>query len=53
MVAGNDLVVAQTCTKYVPYLVECRNEKVLGASNFTVEQIVTLRPRSSLTLDLT
>jgi Flp pilus assembly protein TadG len=52
MVAGNDLVVAQTCTKYVPYLVEFMNEQILSAAIFNVEQIVTLRPRSSLTLDL-
>jgi Flp pilus assembly protein TadG len=52
MVAGNDLVVAQTCTKYVPYLVEFMYKEVLSSAIFDVEQIVTLRPRSSLTLNL-
>lgn len=53
MVAGNDVVVAQTCTTYKPYLAEFMGKSILGNTQFSVEQIVTVRPRSSLMLDLT
>lgn len=52
MVAGNDLVVAQTCTTYKPYLAEFMGSKILGNTQFSVEQIISVRPRSSLLLNL-
>jgi Flp pilus assembly protein TadG len=51
MVAGNDLVVAQTCAKYKTFVGEIVGVKILGDTNFKVEQEITLRPRASLTLD--
>ncbi len=51
MEAGNDLVVAQTCMKYTPYVGTFLGKDILGDTNFDVEETVTLRPRSSLTLN--
>jgi hypothetical protein len=51
MTAGNDLVVAQTCMTYVPYVATFLGEKILGATSFNVEQAVVVRPRSTLVLD--
>ena len=48
MAAGNDLIVAQACMKYKPYVTNFLGDSVIGNSNFNVEQIVTVRPRSSL-----
>ena len=51
MVANNDLVVAQTCAKYKTFVGEIVGVKILGDTEFTVEQEITLRPRASLLLD--
>lgn len=51
MSAGNDLIVAQSCMKYTPYVATFLGKNVLGETEFDVEQIVTLRPRSSLQLN--
>ena len=51
MVANNDLVVAQTCAKYKTFVGEFLGVKILGDTQFTVEQEITLRPRASLLLD--
>jgi Flp pilus assembly protein TadG len=52
MTAGNDLIVAQACYKYSPYIGTFMGKDLLGDTEFNVEQIVTLRPRASLTLTL-
>jgi Flp pilus assembly protein TadG len=52
MEAANDLVVAQACTKYVPPYIDYLNVPyILGSADINLEQIITLRPRSSLKLD--
>jgi TadE-like protein len=51
MVAGNDLVVSQTCAKYKTFVGEILGQKILGDTEFNVRQEITLRPRASLTLD--
>ena len=51
MTAGNDLVVAQACMTYTPYVATFMGQKIMGKTSFSVEQIVMVRPRSSLKLD--
>jgi Flp pilus assembly protein TadG len=51
MTAGNDLIVAQACMKYEPYVANFMGTSVLGKTQFDVEQIVTLRPRATLTMN--
>ena len=51
MVSGNDLVVAQACMKYQPYVATFMGDKILGETSFDVEQTIIVRPRSSLKLD--
>ena len=50
MVAGNDLVVAQACMTYEPYVATFLGKNILGATFFNVEQSVVVRPRSTLVL---
>jgi Flp pilus assembly protein TadG len=50
MAAGNDLIVAQTCMTYVPYVATFLGKNILGATFFNVEQSVVVRPRSTLVL---
>ncbi len=50
MTAGNDIIVAIACMQYTPYVATFLGENVLGATTFNLEQIVMLRPRSSLML---
>ena len=50
MTAGNDIIVAIACMRYTPYVATFLGENVLGATSFNLEQIVMLRPRSSLML---
>lgn len=50
MTAGNDIIVAIACMQYTPYVATFLGENVLGATTFNLEQVVMLRPRSSLTL---
>jgi Flp pilus assembly protein TadG len=49
MVAGNDLIVAQACLPYTPFIGPFLGDAM--AAEFNVEQIITVRPRASLTLD--
>ena len=55
MTAGNDVILARTCTTYTPTIVKWWNGSVnvdvLGASSFTVRQAIAVRPRSSLSLN--
>jgi Flp pilus assembly protein TadG len=51
MEAGNDLIVTQACMKYKPLVADLLGTSILGSSLLNIEQTITLRPRSSLTLD--
>jgi Flp pilus assembly protein TadG len=55
MTAGNDVILARTCTTYTPTIVKwwngTANINILGASSFTVRQAISVRPRSSLELN--
>ncbi len=50
MTAGNDLVVAQACMTYEPFIATFLGKDILGATFFNVEQAVVVRPRSTLVL---
>jgi Flp pilus assembly protein TadG len=50
MTAGNDLIVAQACMTYEPYVATFLGAEILGATFFNVEQAVVVRPRSTLVL---
>ncbi len=51
MTAGNDLVIAQSCMDYTPVVTEFLGTKILGTTSMKIEQIITMRPRSTKTLD--
>jgi hypothetical protein len=51
MTAGNDLVVAQACMTYVPWVATFLGDEIIGSSFFNVEQAVVVRPRSTFVLD--
>lgn len=53
MTAGNDIIVAQACMTYVPYIATFLGDSILGAATFSVQQDIMVRPRSSLTLNRT
>jgi Flp pilus assembly protein TadG len=53
MSASNDIIVAQACTTFVPYVVSFLGNDILGASSFNVQQDVMVRPRSTATLSCT
>jgi Flp pilus assembly protein TadG len=50
MEANNDLVVAQTCARFKPFLANFFDVSIFGADTIQVQQDITLRPRSTLTL---
>lgn len=50
MTAGNDVVVAQACVTFVPYIATFLGKSILGDTSFDVGQEVVVRPRSTLTL---
>lgn len=51
MTAGNDIIVAQSCMIYVPYVATFLGDALLGATSFNVQQEVMVRPRSTAVLD--
>jgi Flp pilus assembly protein TadG len=51
MTDGNDLVVAVVCTTYAPYVATFLGKSILGATSFTMNEQIALRPRQSTTLD--
>ena len=51
MTAGNDLVVAQSCMTYTPYVATFMGTKIIGKTSFKIEQTIMVRPRSSAKLD--
>lgn len=53
MTDGNDLIVAVVCTDYTPYVATFLGNNVLGATTFTMNEQIALRPRQSTTLNCT
>ena len=51
MTAGNDVIVARACTTYSSTIASFMGTSILGATNFTVRQAISVRPRSSLVLN--
>ena len=51
MVAGNDILIASICTVHEPAMSQLLGKQVLGATSFTIQSQVRLRPRESLTLN--
>jgi hypothetical protein len=50
MTDGNDLIVAVLCTQYTPYIATFLGQNILGATTFTMNEQIALRPRQSATL---
>lgn len=53
MTDGNDLIIAVVCTTYAPYIASFLGKSVLGATSFTMNEQIALRPRQSSTLECT
>lgn len=51
MTAGNDLIVAQACMVYTPIVTKFLGTTIMGTTSMKIEQTITMRPRSSTTLD--
>jgi Flp pilus assembly protein TadG len=45
MTAGNDVVIARTCTTYTPAIANFMGTNILGATTFSVRQAISGRPR--------
>lgn len=50
MTAGNDVIVARTCTIFSPAVAAFAGTTILGATTINLKQAISVRPRSSLTL---
>jgi Flp pilus assembly protein TadG len=50
MTDTNDIVVAVVCTTYTPYIANFLGQAILGATTFTMNEQIALRPRQSTTL---
>lgn len=53
MTGSNDIIVAQACMVFVPYVATFLGNSILGASSFNVQQVIMVRPRSTTTLSCT
>jgi Flp pilus assembly protein TadG len=51
MEAGNDLIVAQVCMKHKTFMGKLLGKYIIGDDEMKIEQIITLRPRSSLQIN--
>jgi Flp pilus assembly protein TadG len=51
MTDSNDVIVAQVCHTYSPYIATFLGDKILGATSFLMSEQIALRPRQSATLD--
>ena len=51
MTAGNDVIIARTCATYTPTVTSFMGTTILGATSFNLNQAMSVRPRSSLTLN--
>ena len=47
MTAGNDVIIARTCTTYSPTIANFMGTNILGATSFTVRQAISASPRGS------
>ncbi|MGH6854708.1 MAG: TadE/TadG family type IV pilus assembly protein [Aestuariivirga sp.] len=50
MTDGNDIIIAKVCGTYTPFVATFLGQSILGATSFTIQQEIALRPRQSLTL---
>jgi Flp pilus assembly protein TadG len=53
MTDGNDVIVAEVCTTYTPYIATFLGKNILGATTFPMTEQIALRPRQSSTLTCT
>lgn len=53
MTDGNDVIVAAVCNTYTPYMANFLGQAILGATSFTMNEQIALRPRQASTLDCT
>lgn len=53
MAAGNDIIIAVTCTDYQPVMARLIGRNTLGSLTFKVREQIATRPRFSLLLDCT
>jgi Flp pilus assembly protein TadG len=53
MTANNDIIVAQACMVYKPYVATFLGNSILGAATFKLQQDIMVRPRSTTTLACT
>ena len=51
MTAGNDVIIARTCATYTPAITSFMGTTILGNTSFNLTQAISVRPRSSLTLN--
>lgn len=51
MTASNDVIVARVCATYYSTVASFMGQSIMGASSFNLSQAISVRPRSSLTLD--
>jgi Flp pilus assembly protein TadG len=51
MTAGNDVIVARVCATYNSTVASFMGTSIMGAASFNLSQSISVRPRSSLTLD--
>jgi Flp pilus assembly protein TadG len=50
MASGNDLVVGVSCMSYAPFVAQFLGSNLIGPTTFLLNQTITSRPRSTLTL---
>ncbi|HUR43659.1 MAG TPA: TadE/TadG family type IV pilus assembly protein [Aestuariivirga sp.] len=53
MTDGNDIIVAEVCTTYTPFIATFLGQSILGATTFPMSEEIALRPRQSATLTCT
>ena len=50
MTDGNDLIIGVVCTNYTPYIATFLGDNILGATTFSMNEQIALRPRQSTLL---
>ncbi|MBI2718026.1 MAG: pilus assembly protein [Rhizobiales bacterium] len=53
MTDNNDIIIGEVCTTYSPYIASFLGQTILGATSFTMNEQIALRPRQSSTLNCT
>ena len=51
MTDNNDIIVGVVCTTYSPYIATFLGQSILGATSFTMNEQIALRPRQSTAID--